>query len=265
MLDIISCCNDTRVADLKCLLRSIAIHAPDARLRIIPFDDDITETARLVEAAGGELMARCEIWTDLGMRLFHGRGHYRPGVPMWMYFHKLNMFNNINGPTLFLDANSVLLSGETPPLPAPDEVFFHSSAMKGRNIPDNAKFVRQWSPEIGEGYNLGYCLYGTEVARRLRLFAELLPSLHGNFLGPAPEQSFLMYALAFLGLKARLLHDVDAGIAPTNNSDLPIECDDGGIYRYTHPPFEGLRLLSAKRPGMHKLTFRQRAIFERFT
>jgi hypothetical protein len=53
MLDIISCCKDTRVADLKCLLRSIAIHSPDARLRIIPFDDDMTETAHLVEAAGG--------------------------------------------------------------------------------------------------------------------------------------------------------------------------------------------------------------------
>lgn len=70
-------------------------------------------------------MLACDpLWSALGRRLFHGRGQYRPGVPMWMHFHKLNMFNEGNEPTVYLDANSVLLSGETPPTPSVNEILF---------------------------------------------------------------------------------------------------------------------------------------------
>jgi len=158
-----------------------------------------------------------------------------------------------------------LLSGELPPTPAPGELLFHSTAMKQRNIPPGAEYVRLWAPEIGEGFNLGYCYFGPEAASLIRKFAEIIPGIHGSFLGPAPEQSFLMYAIAFLGLKGRLLHDRDKGIAPTNNGDLPIVQDADGIYRFTQPPFRGLRLLSAKRPGMASITSVQKKTFGQFS
>lgn len=249
MHDIVTCCNDERIDDLRRLFRSIRIHAPDARVRVIPFDDNATETCRLTAEFGGEVLARRPRWTNVGRRLYHGRGHYRPGVPMWMYFHKLNMFNDVQGTTLYLDANCVLLSGDPLPLLGPDEILFHSPAKKGRNIPENAAFIRQWAPGIGEGFNLGHCVFGPSVAERISRFARDIPRLHRQFLGPAPEQSFLMYAIAFLGLRARLLHQVDSTIAPTNRADHRIERQPDGTFRYCVPPFAGKRLISAKRPG----------------
>ena len=264
MLDIITCCNDPRIDDLKRLIHSIEAHAPSARLRVIAFDEDITMTERIVRNAGGTMLACDPLWSALGQRLFHGRGHYRPGVPMWMYFHKLNMFNEVNGPTVYLDANSVLLSGETPPTPGANEILFHSIAMRGRNIPERSQFVRAWAPEINEGFNLGYCHFGPKVADLLRQFAAIVQGLHGAFLGPAPEQSFLTYAMAFLDIHGRLLHDLDPGIAPTNNGSLPIEQDAQGIYRYVDPPFGGQRVLSAKRPGSPEMDPVQRRLFGQF-
>jgi hypothetical protein len=249
MLDIITCCNDDRIADLRRLLASIQRHAPEARVRVIPFDKNSVQTRKLVADAGAEIQTKIPLWTNLGRRMYHGRGHYRPGVPMWTYFHKLNMFNEVRGPTVYLDANCVLLSGERPPLLGPDDILFHSTAMKGRNIPEAAGFVRQWAPGIGEGFNLGHCVFGPSVAERIQRFSRDIPRLHRQFLGPAPEQSFLTYAMAFLGLRARLLHDVDPTIAPTNQADLPVERGSDGLYRYTKPPFAGLRLISAKQPG----------------
>lgn len=264
MLDIITCCNDPRVDDLKRLIHSIHRAAPNARLRVIAFDDEIVQTETIVRSAGGTMIGRDPLWSEVGKRLFHGSGDYRPGVPMWMYFNKLNMFNDIQGPTLYLDANSVLLSGETPPIPQADEILFHSVAMKGRNIPANAEFVRSWAPEIGEGFNLGYCHFGPEAARRIRQFAEIVPRLHSAFLGPAPEQSFLTYAMAFLGIRGRLLNELDNEIAPTNNGSLPIERDEAGVYRYLNAPFKGQRLLSAKRPGTPHMTPNEEAVFGQF-
>ena len=264
MLDIITCCNDPRIDDLKRLVRSIQRAAPNARLRVVAFDDDISLTESFVRSAGGTMIGRAPLWSEAGKRLFHGRGEYRPGVSMWMYFNKLNMFNDIYGPTLYMDANSVLLSGEAPPTPKADEILFHSIAMKGRNIPANAGFVRSWSPEIGEGFNLGYCYFGPEVAKGIRKFAEIVPGFHGAFLGPAPEQSFLTYAMAFLGIRGRLLNELDDGIAPTNNGSLPVVRDEAGIYRYLNAPFAGKRLLSAKRPGTPHMSPIEEAIFGQF-
>jgi hypothetical protein len=249
MLDIITCCNDDRIADLERLLASIRRHAPDARVRVIPFDGNSVRTRKLVAEAGAEMQPRLPLWTDVGRRMYHGRGHYRPGVPMWTYFHKLNMFNAVTGPTLYLDANCILLSGEDVPTLGPDDILFHSTAMKGRNIPETAEFVRLWAPSIGEGYNLGHCVFGPKVAERIKRFSRDIPRLHRQFLGAAPEQSFLTYAIAFLGLRARLLHDVDPTIAPTNQADLPVERGSDGRYRYIRPPFAGLRLISAKQHG----------------
>jgi len=261
--DIVTCCNDARLPDLKRFLNSLARLAPEARLRVIPFDDQVQETVRLVRSAGGRMMERDPLWTALGRRLYGERGVYRPGVPCWQYFSKLNMFNQVQGPTLYLDVNCVLLSVKMPGLGG-HELLFHSRARKGRNIRNGAGFIRRMAPEIGEGFNLGHCLFGPRAARVVRQFAEVLPAFHGRYLGPAPEQAFLTYAMAFCGLKAGLLHDLDDGIAPTNSSGIATMEDAEGVTRYAEGRFQGLRLVSVKRPGTPGMCDAAQRVFSRF-
>lgn len=270
-LEIVTSASDSRAEDLCCFLESVREHAPDSPIAIVPFAEDIAETTRIASFYGARMLQADPFWDDFGKRLY-GDEIYRPGLTRAAYFRKLNMFNAQRSWRLYCDANSVLVSDPAELMERTDhQALFHSSAIRNRNFSPEGEFITRMDPEIRAGFNLGFCLFSPFAARRVRSFAELVPASHRQFLGPAPEQAFLCYALAFTGVAANLCSAIDADIAPTNNGDMEIRPDAQGAQRYTAGPFAGRRVISIKRSAVsqsdvnscHFETFAARAA-ERF-
>lgn len=226
--EIITCADDGRIDDLVRLLSSVKTFAPAVRIRIIPFTDSIpSKVHKVADRAGAALLDRDPFWDRLGQLLYENE-EYRPKVPSWLYFRKLNMFNAAEYPRLFLDANALLLSAE--PFRQDNrylenvDFLFHSGAAKGRNFPAGAPFSGIFSPAAQNGFNLGHVAFTPSAARQItqfsRAFLDFARAEHRRFMGKSPEQSYLCYAIAFAHLKAALLSDLDADVAFTNNSSF---------------------------------------------
>lgn len=254
MLQVVTCANDARASDLERLLLSLARLAPEADAVVIPFDDDDAQVRVLADRHGARLLARDPFWDALGTRIF-GSESYRPGVSAAAYFRKLNMFNDPPGSRLYLDANCLLLSGEAVRIdetqPAKHHALFHSASVRGRNFSAATQtYIDRIAPWLRQGFNLGHMVFTPMTADRIRAFAEAWggESLRARF-GPAPEQSFVNFALAHVGVRARLLAGLDSGLAATNTPAFAIARGADGAFRYVEGRMKGKRLHSVKKSG----------------
>jgi len=117
---------------------------------------------------------------------------------------------------------------------------------------------------MGNGFNLGHCAFGPIAAEAVQQFAAVVPGHHRRFLGPAPEQAFLCYALAFTGVRFSLLQHLDPEIAGFNGAEYRAQQDASGAYCYTEGPWAGRRLISMKRNAAPGAVNRNMHIFADF-
>lgn len=213
--------SDSRLLPLACLLES-NLGIDRMPVRLIPFDDDIVQTRQIVEIYGVELIDPDPKWDRLGQALFSDR-EYRPGVPSWKYFRKLNVFNGRPENVIFADSNVVLLNSLTPVLDALAEydIVFGDRSREGRNFPPWAStLLNILDPTLRDGFNASFW------ATRADLFADVdIDALADRpnirlMLAKAPEQSFLQLLAVLLRKKQGVLGEIDPGIRPTLWGDV---------------------------------------------
>ncbi len=158
--EIYTVANDYMAKQLATLLFTIKQNSgfDIACVRVIPFNNDIEKVRAICSAFNVVLVKPKRVWDELGQSLFKDE-EYRPNVPAWRYFRKLNTLSLAKGKFIFLDANSLVLSSLVPVFNALldyDVVFGHYSA-KNRNFKESlAKILNAVNPKIKTGINAGF-------------------------------------------------------------------------------------------------------------
>lgn len=216
----------------------------------IPFSDEFEELERLAEGLGASLVTPAPKWDRIGRALFKEE-LYWPGVPAWRYFRKLNFLDKPDRVRLYLDANSLLLSAQPVLEGWPDgraDVIFHARSARAMNFrPFAERYLSAIAPNIGYGYNLGYCAITPQTARTISFIAPTYSRRVRPILGRAPEQAFLNLLLAHMNAKVRLLAELDDAIARSNTAMHRIIAAADGTFRYADGPFSDRIVRTVKR------------------
>ena len=197
--------SESRSVDFRRFCRFFFAFNPERRLYVIPFEEDcplITEM--IAQDARISLVATDPRIDDVGMRVYSDET-YRENVPSWRYFRKFNAFCGHRDPFLFLDANSLVLSGwnEEWYFPKMDvqSVYFRGPSKIDRTIP--VGHVSQFLSDLGlnsaSGYNMGGFISHGGVFDPAIALALAQPRLR-KVLRRAPEQGFMACYMAVFGI-----------------------------------------------------------------
>lgn len=186
-------------------------------MKLIPFDSDIEMTVELSDAYGAALVTPDPKWDEIGQALY-GTEEYRPGIPAWRYFRKLNVFDGSSEPLLFVDSNVVLLNDLSPAWRALEhfDLVFGGRAKPNRNfVPWASYLLNMLDPNVKDGFNA--CLWITrgDLFNQLDLAALSKYSAVRAMFGDAPEQSFMQLAALFLKKRIGALGEIDETLHPT--------------------------------------------------
>ena len=186
-----TCANDKMIDYLRITLVAARRHVPDAEIRIIPFDDDLSLTRGLAARVDATIIDPDPYWDRAGKR-FYGQKQYRPGVPAFRYFRKFNAFNGRPEQFLFFDANLAILANLDVLFNAYDfaisSVVFSHLALPRQFVSFANPVMQQLNPAMSDGYSCaGFMGRGDAIPRRD--FNILLRNRNWSKLfGPAPDR-----------------------------------------------------------------------------
>lgn len=243
--------NDRMAAHLPRFLTLKKCFLPDVPLYIIPFDDEQNEVRRILANEENVFFVEPDERIDNIGKTIYGDEEYRPGIPSWRYFRKLNAFSGHDTHFLFLDLNCLLLNDprkfwDMEDLQA-DEIVFGNGSLKYRTIPEQntQDFFNLLNPGWGAGFNAGlFFARGSflDMHNALAVTGSALRSV----LGKAPEQAFLtFYGTIFLKKASLVAARIDqlAPIRKPKDDEIYIHGED---LRYSHPRFDGKIILAIK-------------------
>lgn len=217
---------DPRLLSCACFLESNR-RLENLPVHLIPFDEDVSLTRQLAELYDTELVTPDPKWDRVGKALF-GAEEYRPGVPAWKYFRKLNVFDGSARKVVFADSNVVLLNGLKRAFDAlqTHDLVFGDRSKDNRNFPPwAAQLLNLLDPNLRHGFNASFWV------TRCDLFANLdVEALAGRpgfrtMLGKAPEQSFMQLLAVVSGKRLGALGEIDETVRPTLWGDVSPAAD----------------------------------------
>ncbi len=245
--------NDRMADAFARFLEYRSVFLPDVPLHIIPFNDELERIAAIVgDHPAVTLVTPDPRIDETGQAVFEDED-YRPGIPAWRYFRKLNMFLGHDEPALFMDANAMLLAD---PRGLVDfnvldrqTIWFRARSASNRTIKNTTAtdFLNLLGQRLGQGYNCG--MFASRggfldpdnaraiARRRLR-----------RLIGTAPEQGFLALYIGFLGKTARLFRQVNTEIGARQLPDTELS-DDGSFLRYVEGRDAGKVCIALKQTG----------------
>lgn len=243
--------NDRMAAHLPRFLTLRKCFVPDVPLHIIPFDDDLDTVRRIVADEEQVFLTEPDPRIDEIGKTIYADEDYRPGIPAWRYFRKLNAFVGHDAPLMFLDLNTILLAD-------PREFFdfdgftrkkivFGNRSVKFRTIPkpETQDFLNKLNPGWGAGFNAGLMM--TRGGFLSFSFASVLKKKNiRKFTGKAPEQGFLALYGAIFDKRARLMAEENASLAPLNAPDDRGVAVVDGVLRQKTGSETGKTLLAVK-------------------
>ncbi len=230
-----TCANDLMIDFARITLVAARQNLPDAELRIIPFDENIAQTRLLAASLGARIVDPDPFWDGIGKHLY-GETEYRPGIPSFRYFRKLNVFNGEPERFLFFDANMAILSNLKELFqayrPQRSSVVFSHFALPRQFKVWAGPTLRTLNPPMRDGYGCsGIMGKGDSIARADA--AIFLRNRNWNRLfAKAPEQAFVSALSALIGANWMVFSQL-LGAGPRNiiTSALPREQGpDGRIY-----------------------------------
>lgn len=213
--------SDSRLLPLACLFESN--HGLEKLpVRLIPFDDDAPLTLELAGIYGAEVVEPEPKWDRLGKAIY-GNAEYRPGIPAWKYFRKLNVFDGTRRRFLFADSNVVLLNSVEKAFRVLDkyDIAFGDRSRKGRNFPPWSTFVlNRLDANLEDGFNASFWVSRADFFNDMDI--ETLINRPGirAMLGQAPEQSFMLLMAVLLRKRLGALGEIDEDIRPTVWGDV---------------------------------------------
>jgi len=220
--EIYTVANDYMAKQLATLLFTIKQNSGFdlACVRVIPFNNDIEKVKAICSAFNVVLVKPKRVWDELGQALFKDE-EYRPNVPAWRYFRKLNALSLARGKFIFLDANSLVLSSLIPVfngLLDYDVVFGHYSA-KNRNFKEPlAKILNSANPKIKTGINAGF--WATKYDPQFNKFLQSFININIRpCLTRSPEQSVLSMGWALSHKKLGQVDEVCEGLCHASSKN----------------------------------------------
>lgn len=202
--------NDRMAAHLPRFLTLKKCFLPDVPLYIIPFDDEQNEVRRIVANEENVFFVEPDDRIDTIGKTIYGNEEYRPGIPSWRYFRKLNAFSGHDSHFLFLDLNCLLLNDPRKFWDMEDlhedEIVFGSGSVKYRTIPkqETQDFFNILSPGWGAGFNAGL-FFAKGNFLSLDAANSVASTRLRQIFGKAPEQGFLTFYGAVFNKKANVI------------------------------------------------------------
>lgn len=245
--------NDRMADAFSRFLEYRSVFLPDVPLHVIPFNDELERVSALAgEHPAVTLLAPDPRIDETGKVVFQDED-YRPGIPAWRYFRKLNMFVGHDEPALFMDANAMLLADPRGlvDFSALDRqtIWFRARSASNRTIINATAtdFLNMLGPKLGQGYNCGMF-----VARGGFLDPDLALAVAQRrlrrFIGAAPEQGFLAIYIGLFGKTAQLFRQVNAEIGARQSTETELD-DDGRFLRYAGGRDAGKICIALKQTG----------------
>ena len=247
--------NDRMAVFFERFLEYFSVFGQGSRLHVIPFDDNIE---RIVDIASKRsdidvILPHPEI-DAIGKRIFQHE-EYRPDIPAWRYFRKLNAFADHSSPFLFADVNSLLLTDiraiATRFTLDGRSMYFGGKSAPARTIRDeNARqFLSTINPNIDSGFNCGFIL-SRGGTLDLQIASALSHSDLRKIIGKAPEQGFLTFYIGVCGLAHGIISEMIPELSPPIKGLRSWLEDRGdGFLRVTLPPYENRLMYGLKYTG----------------
>lgn len=236
---------------LRVMLESLRKYNPNITVKIIPFDDNLELTKKIARIYNAKIIKTETVWDEIGKNIYNDI-EYRPGIPSWRYFRKLNVFNEKNEDIIFVDANIVCLS-DLSKINKPNTIdfLFHNHSAMGRCFrkEDFENIMSNLSPGLKGGYNMGFFMTNSNAmdinfAKKLSQQSNLK-----KYFGKAPEQAFLAYYIALTNSSHSTLSKHDNNSAYNHNSNQEVETDDGISYFIKNGAGKGKQLYLMKSTG----------------
>lgn len=212
---------DSRLLPFACLLESNCA-IDKLPVHVVPFDEDGPLTRELAEIYGAQLVAPDPKWDKLGQAIY-GTEEYRPGVPSWKYFRKLNVFDDTRRRVVFADSNIVLLNSlhDSFDTLKTHDLVFGDRSKKGRNFtPWATQLLSVLDPNLQNGFNASFWMSRCDLFSSLDIEALMQRPRMRVMLGNAPEQSFMLLMAVLLRKRIGALGEIDERIRPTVWGDV---------------------------------------------
>jgi hypothetical protein len=218
---------------------------PNKTLCVIPLDHEMSSVEEAAQGLDWIKFIKPDPRLDEIGRLVCGKEQYRPDVPAWRCFRKLNALLRPAKNILFLDVNSIVVADIAGLLrekvPSFDGFYFGARSMKDRSAVSEElrNFLSVVSPDPDISYNPAFILakgglFDVTLARAIAR-----PALRA-VLGKAPDQGFLAAYIGLFGLKHGLITSLSPDIASTL-SQVELE-DRGDNYLRAMNPIERGRI-----------------------
>lgn len=252
--------NDRMLAFLETFLRSLRHFMPNIKVAIIPFDDQIRETKAVAYNYNATVLQPDPRWDKIGRR-HYGEEEYRPTIPAFRYYRKLNAFNLSHENFAFLDVNCLILRDLVPLwkscMSGSHDIVFAKRSAPSRTLrrKDVRSVLNSLCPNMDEGFNASFFMSRKGVVNTST--AELIGSNQSlrSLFGRAPEQAFLSWYIAVLGLHATTMVELDAS-HPSNfaGKRFTVERNADGTFSFTEGPSKGRPVYFLKWTGQDAST-----------
>ncbi len=238
-----TCANDRMIEYSRVTLVAARQNLPGAEIRIIPFDENIELTQALAARVGAKVIEPDPFWDMIGKHLY-GDIEYRPGIPSFRYFRKLNIFNGQPERFLFFDANMAILSDLKELFqayrPQRSSVVFSHYAQPRQFKVWAAPTLRMLNPSMRDGYGCsGIMGKGDAISKDdARIF--LRNKNWKRLFAKAPEQAFMSALSCIIGAHWMVFSQLLGVSARNVVSAAPLRRigDDGRFY-YTEGGMQG--------------------------
>lgn len=211
---------DARLLACACFMESNR-GLDELPVHLIPFDDDILMTKQLADIYGARFITPDPKWDRLGKAIFREE-EYRPGIPSWKYFRKLNVFDGTPRKVIYADSNVVFLNGPQHALDVlkTHDLVFGGRSKQGRNFsPWAGQLLNILDPNLRDGFNASFWVTRSDLFSDLDIELLQRPKLR-VMLGKAPEQSFMQLAAVLLRKRLGALGEINESIRPTLWGDV---------------------------------------------
>jgi len=214
--------NDRMAAHLPRFLTLKKCFLPDVPLYVIPFDDEQNEVRRILANEENVFFVEPDERIDHIGKTIYGDEEYRPGIPAWRYFRKLNSLIGHNDALMFLDINTAIL--------ADPREFFELESMGGEQIVFGSKsakyrtikkqvyqdFLDALIPGAAQGFGAAFFI-STGKFLDLALAKAMTSKNLRKVMGRSQEQAFIILYCAFFGKKPSLISEKGLAVIKENS------------------------------------------------
>ncbi len=248
-------CNDRMMPFARSFYKSLLAHCPHIKLVVIPFDENISELQQFCLEKNVTLIDPSPVWDEIGQRIY-GDFEYRPGIPAWRYYRKLNAFNvDLFDQFTFHDVNSLILGNPQGYvqkfIDSGKDICFMARSAKGRTLRHESfqAIANVLNPSIRTGFSAGFMISKKNIiSSDVALAISKNPRIRKLF-GKSPEQAFISWYVALTGVNCGMFHELSSNFQKGFWIDKFKIVKSGNSFEYSEGPSKGGKIFCVKAVG----------------